>query len=165
MSDDATALLTMFSHEWQSYQNAVSDALAPLAPEQLALRAAPNLRSIGEIACHIIGSRAGWFSWVLDAGAENFKAYEQWHKPAPGSAPKTASELVAGLAATWQVMRRTIADYTLADLREEITRERDGHTRVFSRGWVIWHVLEHDLHHGGELSLTLGMHGLHAPDI
>jgi uncharacterized damage-inducible protein DinB len=165
MSDDATTLLTMFAGEWQAYQNAVSDALAPLTPEQLALRAAPDLRSIGELACHIIGSRAGWFSWVLDAGDENFKAYELWHKPAPGSAPKTASELVAGLAATWQVMRQTIASYTLADLREEITRERDGHTRVFRRGWVIWHVMEHDLHHGGEISLTLGMHGLHAPDM
>src|SRR5690348_9909093 len=104
MSDNATALLTMFSHEWQEYQNAVSAALAPLATEQLALRAAPDMRSIGELACHIIGSRAGWFSWVLDAGDEHFKAYELWHKPAPGSAPKTASELVAGLAATWRVM-------------------------------------------------------------
>lgn len=165
MSDSATALLTIFADEWQAYQNAVSDALAPLTPEQLALRAAPDLRSIGELACHIIGSRAGWFSWVLDAGDENFKAYEQWHKPAPGSAPKTVSELVAGLAATWQVMRQTIANYTLADLREEITRERGGHTRVFTRGWVIWHVMEHDLHHGGEISLTLGMHRLPAPDI
>jgi len=165
MSDDATALLMMFADEWQAYQHAVSAALAPLTLEQLALRPAPNLRSIGELACHIIGSRAGWFSWVLDAGDEDFKAYEQWHKPAPGSAPRTANELVAGLAATWQVMRQMIADCTLADLREEITRERGGRTRVFTRGWVICHVMEHDLHHGGELSLTLGMHGLHAPDM
>ncbi|HEY1388277.1 MAG TPA: DinB family protein [Ktedonobacterales bacterium] len=165
MSDSATTLLTMFAGEWQEYQHAVSDALAPLTPEQLALRAAPDLRSIGELACHIIGTRAGWFCWVLDAGDEEFKAYEQWHKPTPGSAPKTASELVDGLAATWQVMQQTMASYTLADLREEITRERGGRTRVFTRGWVIWHVMEHDLHHGGEISLTLGMHGLHAPDI
>jgi uncharacterized damage-inducible protein DinB len=27
---------------------------------------------------------------------------------------------------------------------------------------VVWHVLEHDLHHGGELSLTLGLHGIPA---
>jgi uncharacterized damage-inducible protein DinB len=31
-----------------------------------------------------------------------------------------------------------------------------------SRAWVVWHVMEHDLHHGGELSLTLGLHGLSA---
>jgi hypothetical protein len=33
------------------------------------------------------------------------------------------------------------------------------------RKWVIWHLLEHDLHHGGELSFVLGMHGLAAPDL
>jgi uncharacterized damage-inducible protein DinB len=33
------------------------------------------------------------------------------------------------------------------------------------RGWIVWHVIEHDLHHGGEVSFTLGMHGLAAPDI
>jgi hypothetical protein len=26
-------------------------------------------------------------------------------------------------------------------------------------------VLEHDLHHGGEISLTLGIHGLPAPQL
>jgi uncharacterized damage-inducible protein DinB len=26
--------------------------------------------------------------------------------------------------------------------------------------WIIWHVLEHEIHHGGELSLALGAQGL-----
>jgi hypothetical protein len=30
---------------------------------------------------------------------------------------------------------------------------------------LICHVYELDLHHGGELSFSLGMHGLAAPDI
>jgi hypothetical protein len=29
-----------------------------------------------------------------------------------------------------------------------------------SRAFILYHLMEHDLHHGGELSLTLGMHGL-----
>jgi uncharacterized damage-inducible protein DinB len=41
----------------------------------------------------------------------------------------------------------------------------DGKMYEVSRAWVIWHLIEHDLHHGGEISLTLGMHGLHAIDI
>jgi uncharacterized damage-inducible protein DinB len=27
---------------------------------------------------------------------------------------------------------------------------------------VLWHLIEHDLHHGGELSFVLSMHGLTA---
>ena len=30
---------------------------------------------------------------------------------------------------------------------------------------IIWHVIEHDLHHLGELFLTCGMHGLPVPDL
>ena len=29
-----------------------------------------------------------------------------------------------------------------------------------TRQWIIWHVLEHEIHHGGELSLALGGYGL-----
>jgi len=28
-----------------------------------------------------------------------------------------------------------------------------------SRQWVIWHVIERDLHHGGEVSLMPSVHG------
>ena len=28
-----------------------------------------------------------------------------------------------------------------------------------SRQWIVWHVVEHDVHHGGEISFSLGMHG------
>ena len=35
-----------------------------------------------------------------------------------------------------------------------------GLPETVTRYWVIWHVLEHDLYHGGELSNTLRSHGL-----
>jgi uncharacterized damage-inducible protein DinB len=31
--------------------------------------------------------------------------------------------------------------------------------------WVIWHVLEHEIHHRGETYLMLGLMGLEAPDM
>jgi uncharacterized damage-inducible protein DinB len=30
---------------------------------------------------------------------------------------------------------------------------------------VIWHLMEHDLHHGGEISQVLGSHGIPALDL
>jgi uncharacterized damage-inducible protein DinB len=50
-------------------------------------------------------------------------------------------------------------------MQKTFARDWEGKRYEFSRAWVVWHVLEHDLHHGGEISLTLGMHGLQAPDI
>jgi uncharacterized damage-inducible protein DinB len=47
-------------------------------------------------------------------------------------------------------------------LSRTITTGR-GTTRTFQ--WVIWHVLEHDMHHGGELAQTLGMHQIPVPEL
>jgi hypothetical protein len=43
---NANITLAMMAEGWQKYQSELSKALAPLSPEQLALRAAPHLRSI-----------------------------------------------------------------------------------------------------------------------
>jgi hypothetical protein len=40
--------------------------------------------------------------------------------------------------------------------------DEDGEEETFTRQWVIWHLIEHDVHHGGEISFALGMHGLAA---
>ena len=37
------------------------------------------------------------------------------------------------------------------DLQENIQNEHRGKTYTFTRGWVVWHVIEHDLHHGAPL--------------
>jgi len=160
---ESNVTLAIMSQGWQSYQDRLSEALAPLSLEQLALFAAPNLRSIDELARHIIAVRADWFHEVLHVGNEDFGAFSHWD--APDSPPRTASELVNGLEATWQVMQEALARLTPADLQENIQADHLGKTYTFTRGWVVWHVIEHDLHHGGELAYSLGIHSLKAPDI
>ncbi|HEU5369396.1 MAG TPA: DinB family protein [Ktedonobacterales bacterium] len=153
--------LSTFYTSWKAYQDHIKEAIAPLTAEQLALRAAPNLRSVGENARHIIGCRAGWFTFVLgeDWGAE-VKAYEDWD--APDAPAPTPAELVQALDRTWQGMTDCLARWSPDDMRQTFPDEWDGKTVHLARAWIVWHVLEHDLHHGGELSLTLGMHGIPA---
>jgi uncharacterized damage-inducible protein DinB len=176
---DDNATLTTFYSSWRAYQDRLKTALAPLTPEQLALRAAPGLRSIGEIALHIVGCRMFWLSEVLgEDGGEAMKAYAPWNEAALGApyasqsefarvlgAPiPTAADLVRGLADTWRLMADCLARWSPADMQQTSPDDgEEGGTLVeLSRARVVWHVLEHDLHHGGELSLTLGIHGLQA---
>jgi len=42
-----------------------------------------------------------------------------------------------------------------------VAAEESAHTRE----WIVWHVLEHEIHHGGELSLALGGYGLQGIDM
>jgi uncharacterized damage-inducible protein DinB len=155
--------LAFFAQGWQNYQKQLIVALARLSPEQLALRAAPDLRSIDELARHVIAVRAGWFHYNLGEGNEDFGAFQKWDEP--GSLPRSAEELVSGLEKTWQVMQEVLGRYTLQDLKSTVEDEWEGQIYTYTRAWVIWHVMEHDIHHGGEIAYSLGMHGLTAPDI
>lgn len=148
-----------FYKGWDGYQHHLAHALAPLSSEQLALRAAPHLRSVGLIARHIIGARARWLSNVLKEGDETLICLGTWDDP-DHCAP-SAAELVSGLETTWQVIESALHRWTLADL-EEVCH---GKEETYTRQWVIWHLIEHDVHHGGEISFALGMHGLAAIDL
>lgn len=161
--DDMNVTLAMITEGWQAYQARLSEVLAPLTPEHLALRAAMHLRSIDELACHIISVRAGWFHNILGEGDDAFGSFHEWDQP--DTPARNARDLVNGLAATWQVMQEALARSTPASLAEVVTGERKGRTFAYKRGWVVWHVLEHDLHHGGEIGYSLGMYGLKAPDL
>lgn len=150
--------LTTFYTAWKAYQDRLKEALAPLTPEQLALRAGPGLRSVGENAAHIIGCRVGWFTVTLREPASSEITQVQW-EDSSGPAQSSA-ELVQGLDRTWQLMADCLARWSDADMRQTFPDDWDGRPVELSRAWVVWHVLEHDLHHGGEISLTLGMHGI-----
>jgi uncharacterized damage-inducible protein DinB len=158
MADESFTLKTFFD-SWKEYQDHIAETVAPLTSEQLGLHAAPELRSVGENAAHIIGCRAGWFTHFLgEDGGADVKAMASWDEPGTPAPP--ADDLVRGLKATWQLMADCLAKWSPADMEQTFPDEWDGKVVHLSRAWVVWHVLEHDLHHGGEISFTLGMHGI-----
>jgi uncharacterized damage-inducible protein DinB len=96
---------------------------------------------------------------VLVEGDAALEPMNLWDSPCAPA--RSAAELIAGLNATWQMMANALTSFTQASLDYVIEHTtRSGETRRFTRQWVIWHVIEHDLHHGGELSLLLSTHGL-----
>lgn len=157
--------LTTFYTSWKAYQDHIKSALAPLTSAQLELRAAPHLRSIGENALHIIGCRVSWFTEFLgEDGGEEIKVYAGWNEAALklGATIPAAAEMALALDRTWQFMADCLEHWSPDDMRQTFPDNWDGKHVDLSRAWVVWHVMEHDLHHGGELSLTLGMHGIPA---
>jgi len=161
--DDFT--LTTFYTSWRAYQVHIKESLAPLTASQLELRAAPHLRSIGENALHIVGCRAYWFSDFLgEEAGQQMGIYMNWNELVreSGAALPAAAEIVEGLDFTWQFMQACLDRWSPTQMHQTFADEWDGEPVEVSRAWVISHVMEHDLHHGGELSLTLGMYGIPA---
>lgn len=151
-------LISAIYDGWHSYQLVLIKAIEPLNPEQVELRAAPKLRSVGKIARHIIGARARWFYQLMGEGGKAFKTWGNWDRR--GAKERSADEIVSGLEGTWSGMQEAITSWTAEDWKVTWPGEGAGEPEVITRRWVIWHLIEHDLHHGGEISITLGSHGV-----
>lgn len=162
MSDD-TRVLTTFYEGWAIYQKNLLDAVAALTPEQLELHIADHLRSVGDLLTHLVSTRARWMLYGLAEGDEKIGAIAQWQDP--GAPVRTPAELAEGLERTWTLIHDALGRWTLDEMAEPIQREWRGETQTLTRQWVIWHLIEHDLHHGGELAFALGMHGIQANEI
>jgi uncharacterized damage-inducible protein DinB len=152
-----------FYEGWHTYQTALIGCVAPLSADQLDLRPAPGLRSVGEAVAHIVGARARWFLYQFGEGGEEFEALAPIDRP--GEPTPTAEALVRGLQVTWTGMHAAIGRWTPEDWAMTWPGEDDSEPTVVTRPWVIWHLIEHDLHHGGEVSITLGVHGLTGLDL
>ena len=162
MAEESFTLTTIFE-SWKQYQEHIASAIAPLTAEQMTLRAAPGTRSIGELAMHIAGCRAGWFTYVLGEGGDTptgvqIKAMAEWD--AAYAHEYTPAQYVKALGTTWQFMMDRVARWSADDMKTTFEDDEDGVKVHLSRAFILYHLMEHDLHHGGELSLTLGIHGL-----
>jgi len=163
MTEQEFPLATFYKPGWEKYQHALVHTIAPLSSELLALPAAPQYVSIRELLLHMLGARLNWFSgWM---GEEN-----AWSQGSDSDEPE-AAELVSMFEQSWRVIASALDRWTPADLaqliappashqewlrNQGILEEEPPHTRQ----WIVWHVMEHEIHHGGELSLALGTHGV-----
>lgn len=168
MTEHALPLTTVYQG-WDGFQRSLLAAVAPLTPEQLALSVAPNHWPIGMLVQHILNDRIWWFHlWMGEASPEE-AAFMHWEEEEEGRAVHSAAELVAGLEATWKMIERTLARWTVSDLDQvfppppELTEAERQIFGPSTRQEIIWHVLRHDIHHGGELAVGMGGH--HLPTI
>jgi uncharacterized damage-inducible protein DinB len=104
-----------------------------------------------------------WFHDLMGEGSEEIAPIARWDRR--GEPVRDAEGLVHGLQVSWNMIANALARWTIADLDYVFHETYHGEEYHLSRQWVVWHVIEHDLHHGGELSYSLGMHGLAGIDI
>lgn len=164
MSSQPPSTLEVIYESWRGYQEKLRDCIAPLADEHLQLQPAPHMWPLGQIVQHIISVRAGWFSGTLQESDAAMDAYMWWgQRDSPARSP---AELAHALDQTWAFIEAGLRRWTPEDCAKTFPDEgSDGQIYEVSRSWVIYHVMEHDLHHGGEVSLILGMNGLRGPDL
>ena len=184
MGTAALSLMQVYEG-WEGHQLALKHAISDLSPEQLAYRPAPNLRSVGELVSHISLGRLDWFHRMGAPGngklARQFAPWEgekantedlgEWVKWMEAISQQQESiidnlaEQLRWLDATWQVIETTLTQWTVDDLAVTYRHLYRGKMYVVSRQWTIWRILAHDLHHGGQIALVLGLQGIEIPDL
>ena len=163
MEQKTLSTLAVIYENWRGYQEKLRTCIAPLTNEQLLLQPAAHMWPLGQIVQHIISVRAGWFGGTLQDDDDAMNAYMEWGQRE--SPERSGVELAHGLDETWAFIESRLQRWTADDCAKTFPDEWEGQVWQVSRSWVIYHVMEHDLHHGGEVSLILGMNGLPTPDL
>jgi uncharacterized damage-inducible protein DinB len=144
----------LFGH-WTSVRRDLNRALDMVSDAQLAFVPREGLWSLGRVARHIAGAEDGWFRYVVA------RELDGWPRFGAEDYATVASiqELLA------QVRERTEAYLATLDETELDRMVSTPWEEDLSLRWIVWHVLEHEIHHRGEIYLMLGLLGMEAPDI
>jgi uncharacterized damage-inducible protein DinB len=142
---------------WRTVREYLYQALDKLTDEQLAFRPREGLWSLHETVCHIAGTENAWFGVRITHEFNNW-AEADFH---PADYPRVA-DLKALLEQVHTRIEAIYAEDADQKLKEVIDLPWGEKT---TQQWIVWHVLEHEIHHRGEIFLMLGLLGLRAPDI
>lgn len=162
--------LTAVFDGWQGHQQSLVNAIAPLSAEQLRFRPVPDLQSVGQLTRHISLGRIGWFARMGAPGsAELVEQIIDWQEDGDGNPhiveesiaiAADAAELVRWLELTWDMIDQTLVEWTVNDLAVTYRHTWNGDVYAIPRQWTLYRILTHDVHHGGQISLMLGMQGI-----
>lgn len=155
---------------WSGHQTSLVHAIAPLDSKQLRWRPNAKFQSVGELTRHLALGRIIWFVRMNAPGsAELAEQITDWVQDNDGNQhivesklpiAEEADALAHWLVASWQMIERTISSWTVADLSQTYQHKWNGAVYAVSRQWTLWRILTHDVHHGGQIALMLGMQGI-----
>jgi hypothetical protein len=153
---------------WPQYNRRLRDVIAGMTDEQLAIRPSPRLWPIWATVGHTAGTRVYWLCDVIgEPGAETTPfatgAEIGWEDDLDH--PRTADELVNALGTSFALIDGCLDRWTPDMLSDEIPRTYGGKTKVHTRSSILQRLFSHDAYHCGELSQTLGIHGLPQIDL
>jgi uncharacterized damage-inducible protein DinB len=157
---DGNSPLTPYYLGWDTYNDYLVEAVGNLTDEQLLLTNSPSQRPVWSLAVHITGTRVHWL--IRGAGEAHAPSAPLLDWDEDGEPVFTAAQIADGLRTSWDFVE-TVLDRWTTDTLDQTLTTTWGY--VCTRQWIIWHLIEHDLHHGGELFYTLGAHGLPTPDL
>ena len=138
----------MFSH-WGQVREDLIKTIEKFSEEELAHVPVEGGWAVGQIMLHIADCEDNWLHGVVRREFEPWIFYPFEEFP-------TKAAILEKLKAARERTTPFLMAMDESNLGDEYAIP-DG--TKFTLKWIIWHVLEHEIHHRGELSLILGAMG------
>jgi uncharacterized damage-inducible protein DinB len=160
--------IRLFYDRWPQYNRRLTEVVGAMTDEQLAIRPAPERWPIWATVGHTAGVRVYWLCGVLGEPGADATPFDPtsdvgWEDDLDH--PRGPSELVMALDTTWPIIARLLDRWTPEMLGEEVERFYGDQRQIHSRASILQRLLTHEAYHCGELSQTLGIHGLPQIDL
>jgi uncharacterized damage-inducible protein DinB len=144
----------LFSH-WEQVRADLLEMIDKFSEDELTYAPYTNCWSVGQIMLHIADCENYWLHMIVRYEIKQWEYYNLTEHPT-----KTAIKNV--LEGPHRKTLAFLESLEEDDLNQVYLTPRG---ESFPLHWIIWHVLEHEIHHRGELSLILGLLGRKGLDV
>ncbi|HLO36061.1 MAG TPA: DinB family protein [Candidatus Deferrimicrobium sp.] len=157
-----------FYDRWPQYNRRLAEVVGAMTAGQLAIRPSSDGVPIWATVGHTAAARVYWLCGVV---GEPGAATTPWPDPVGEGweddldHPRSAAELVGAVETTWAIVDGCLDRWTPEMLDETVERSCGGEPQVHTRASILQRLLTHEAYHCGELSQTLGIHGLPQIDL
>ncbi|MGH2796551.1 MAG: DinB family protein [Thermoleophilaceae bacterium] len=154
---------------WPQYNQRLRDVVATMTDEQLAIWPSPDRLPIWATVGHTAAMRVYWLCEIVgEPRAETTPFFTDgatldWADDLDH--PRTADELAEALDSTFGLIEGCLDRWTPEMLADPIERDYNGTLQVHTRSSILQRLFSHEAYHCGELSQTLGIHGLPQIDL
>ncbi|UCF60539.1 MAG: DinB family protein [Anaerolineaceae bacterium] len=145
----------MFSH-WKRVRNGLFYTIDLFNDDELHYIPEGTSWPVGRTMLHIADTEDGWFRYAVK------KELEEWPSQYILENYPTRVAIKEVLTEVHERTEEFIDALEESDLTRIINAPWG---EEFPLGWIFWHVLEHEIHHRGELSLILGLLGREGLDV
>ena len=139
---------------WERARKTVIQAAKMIPKGKLEWRPAKGMLTFGDILRHMVDCEEFWIHDVLlrKGGSPDRK-----RKDFP-----TAVNILKDLEGIHKKTVAALSKVPMSSLPRKVKIEQDGQVPV---SWLLWHVVEHEVHHRGQLITYLRILGLEPPQI
>ncbi len=139
---------------WERVRKTIVQAASLIPKGKLEWKPARGLSSFGDLLRHMVDTEEFWIQGVLRG------------KGGSPDRSRTDFPTLEAILNDWervhQMSLASLSRMPAKALSRKVKIEKDGRVPV---NWLLWHVIEHEVHHRGQIMLYLRLLGLEPPQI